>query len=72
MPLYWIKFTNGDEWRGTVVAQPDLTFAAMKARSLALDILQSPAIQCRDHTKWRIVIATENEGRLEEPFGVPS
>jgi hypothetical protein len=72
MPLYWIKFTNGDDWRGTVVAQPDIIFATMKARTLAPDILQLPTIRCRDGAKWRIVIQTDNEGRLEEPFPAPS
>jgi hypothetical protein len=71
MAIYWIEFTNGDDRRGVVVAQPDIIFAAMKARTLAPEILQLPAIRCRDPVKWRIVIQTDHEGRLEEPFPTP-
>ena len=68
MRNYYVRFTNGSEGAATVLAQPDILLARMKARELARGIMEMPSIECRDRAKWRIIIESDEDGRIEEAF----
>lgn len=63
-----MQFTDGQISRFTSLAAPDLISASMKASQLAKDIMQQKPFGDFDWRKWRIIIATADEGRFEEAF----
>jgi hypothetical protein len=68
MRNYRVDFTNSDRRVYSVVSAPDLIFAGMKGLELAKLMMEKQALGNNDWTHWRVIIETEDEGRLEKPF----
>jgi hypothetical protein len=62
-----VQFNNGQERRSTVTEQPDAIFAAMLGQRYAPDVFGQRWNTIADQRNWKIVVASEDGSRYEEP-----
>jgi hypothetical protein len=65
---YLTVFTDGKSDRRLCIAEPDIEFAAMRARSVADAIMEQRVFGEHDWSRWKFIVMSADEGNREVPF----